>query len=138
MARPTYQNLIDENLRLREENRQLRLRADTLETQVRKLTALLEQAQRTGKRQAAPFSKGTPKQDPKTPGRKPGEHYGPKAHRPLPEPNPHFSQEGLTRPPCPGINVYTTTSYNQDKEVNHENTVYTGIPAFSSPPPPRY
>lgn len=50
MAPPTYQNLIDENQRLREENRQLRMRVDPLETQVRKLTALLEQAQRTGKR----------------------------------------------------------------------------------------
>jgi transposase len=88
MAQPTYQNLLDENQRLREENRQLRLRVDTLEAQVRKLTALLEQAQRTGKRQAAPFSKGTPKQDPKTPGRKPGDPYGPKAHRPLPEQKP--------------------------------------------------
>ena len=88
MAQPTYQNLIYENRRLREENRQLRLRVDTLEAQVRKLTAWLEQAQRTGKRQPAPFSKGTPKQDPKPPGRKPGDHYGPKAHRPLPEHKP--------------------------------------------------
>jgi len=95
MAQPTYQNLLDENWRLqqenqrlREENRPLRMRVDTLEAQVRKLTALLEQAQRTGKRQAAPFSKGTPKQDPKPPGRKPGAHYGPKAHRPLPEQEP--------------------------------------------------
>jgi len=95
MAQPTYQNLLDENCRLqqenqrlREENRQLHLRVNTLETQVRKLTALLEQAQRTGKRQAAPFSKGTPKPDPKPPGRKPGEPYGPKAHRPLPEQKP--------------------------------------------------
>ena len=88
MAPPTYQNLIDENQRLREENRQLRMRVDPLETQVRKLTALLEQAQRTGKRQAAPFSKGTPKQAPKTPGRKPGANYGPKVHRRLPEQEP--------------------------------------------------
>jgi transposase len=95
MAQPTYQNLFDENRRLREENRQLReenrqlrIRVDTLEAQVLKLTTLLEQAQRTGKRQAAPFSKGTPKQDPKTPGRKPGDPYGPKAHRPLPEQKP--------------------------------------------------
>ncbi len=88
MAQPTYQNLMDENQRLREENRRLRMRVDTLETQVRKLTALLEQAPRTGKRQAAPFSKGTPKQHPKPPGRESGEHYGPKAHRPLPEQKP--------------------------------------------------
>jgi transposase len=88
MAQPTYQNLIDENQRLREENRRLRMRVDTLEAQVRRLTTLLEQAQRTGKRQAAPFSKGTPKQNPKPTGRKTGEHYGPKAHRPLPEHKP--------------------------------------------------
>lgn len=88
MAEPTYQNLIEENQRLREENRQFRLRVESLETQVQKLTALLEQAQRTGKRQAAPFSKGTPKPDPKTPGRKAGDPYGPKAHRPLPEQKP--------------------------------------------------
>jgi len=88
IASPTYQNLREENQQLREENQQLRLRVETLEAQVRKLTALLEQAQRTGKRQAAPFSKGTPKPDPKTPGRKAGEQYGPKAHRPLPEQMP--------------------------------------------------
>jgi transposase len=95
MAQPTYQNLFDENRRLREENRQvreenrqLRIRVDTLEAQVLKLTTLLEQAQRTGKRQAAPFSKGTPKQDPKKPGRKPGDNYGPKVYRALPEQKP--------------------------------------------------
>lgn len=96
MGQPTYQDLLEENRQLREENRQLRdenrrlrMRVETLEAQVRKLTTLLEQALRTGKRQAAPFSKATPKQDPKTPGRKPGETYGPKAHRPLPEQKPN-------------------------------------------------
>ena len=88
IASPTCQNLRDENQRRREENQQLRLRVETLEAEVRKLTALLEKAQRTGKRQAAPFSKGMPKPDPKTPGRKPGKDYGPKAHRPLPEQKP--------------------------------------------------
>jgi len=48
----------------------------------------LEKATRAQKRQAAPFSKGTGKPDPKKPGRKPGDHYGPKAHRPLPEQKP--------------------------------------------------
>jgi transposase len=95
MAQPTYQELLDENRqlrqenqRLREENRQLHLRVDALEAQVLKLTQLVEQAQRAGKRQAAPFSKGPPKDNPKTPGRKAGESYGPKAHRPLPEQKP--------------------------------------------------
>jgi transposase len=107
-ASPTYENLRDENRqlrdenqRLREENRQLGLRVETLEAQVRKLTALLEQAQRTGKRQAAPFSKGTPKPDPKTPGRKPGKDYGPKAHRPLPEQKPDEIFDVLLPRECP-------------------------------------
>ncbi len=38
-------------------------------------------------RQAAPFSKGQPKADPKRPGRKAGADYGVKAYRPAPEPS---------------------------------------------------
>ncbi|HEY7329054.1 MAG TPA: hypothetical protein VH592_15535 [Gemmataceae bacterium] len=56
-----------------------------LGAQVERLTRLLEQQQRTGKRQAAPFAKGTPEPNPKKPGRKPGKNYGTKAHRPPPE-----------------------------------------------------
>jgi transposase len=63
----------------------LERRIAELEQRVAQLEQLLEKATRTQKRQAAPFSKGTPKQDAKAPGRKPGDHYGPKAHRPLPE-----------------------------------------------------
>ena len=59
-----------------------------LERRIAELEQLLEKATRAQKRQAAPFSKGTPKPDPKTPGRKPGDPYGPKAHRPLPEQKP--------------------------------------------------
>ncbi|MCA1681068.1 MAG: IS66 family transposase, partial [Actinobacteria bacterium] len=50
-----------------------------------RLRGQLEQARRAGKRQAAPFSKGEPKKDPATPGRKSGEDYGTKAHRPVPD-----------------------------------------------------
>jgi transposase len=58
------------------------------EQRVAPLEQLLEKATRAQKRQAAPFAKGTPKADPKTPGRKAGDAYGPKAHRPLPEQEP--------------------------------------------------
>ena len=44
----------------------------------------LQEALRAGKRQAAPFSKGPPKPDPKKPGRKAGEGYGTKARRATP------------------------------------------------------
>jgi len=59
-----------------------------LEQRVAQLEQLLEKATRAQKRQAAPFSKGVPKENPKKPGRKPGNNYGPKAHRPLPEQKP--------------------------------------------------
>ena len=64
--------------------RTLQRRVADLEAQVERLTRLLEQ-QRAGKRQAAPFAKGSPKTNPKKPGRKPGKDYGTKAHRPPPE-----------------------------------------------------
>lgn len=64
----------------------LQRRVVELETRVEQLTAQLEESRRAGKRQAAPFSKGQPKQQPKKPGRKPGTDYGAKGHRPPPPP----------------------------------------------------
>lgn len=57
-----------------------------LKAENQRLRQLLEEAQRAGKRQAAPFSKGQRKRKPKQPGRKPGDDYGTKAHRPPPAP----------------------------------------------------
>ena len=65
----------------------LQRRVAELEAQLERLTRLLEQQQRAGKRQAAPFTKGPPATQPKTPGRKPGAAYGTKAHRPPPAPD---------------------------------------------------
>jgi transposase len=53
-----------------------------LEARIAELERQLDDAQRRGKRQATPFSKGAPKAAPKTPGRKLG-HLA--AHRPKPE-----------------------------------------------------
>lgn len=63
---------------------QLRQELAALREQVAKLTAALEEAQRRGKRQAAPFSKGLPVADPKQPGRKSGKRHGPHAQRSIP------------------------------------------------------
>lgn len=57
-----------------------------LEAQLDRVTQLLEEQRRAGKRQAAPFAKGPAKPDPKKPGRKPGADYGTKAHRTPPAP----------------------------------------------------
>jgi len=56
-----------------------------LERRVREVEAQLEQAQRAGKRQAAPFSKGASKATGRGTGRPVGEKYGVKAHRPVPD-----------------------------------------------------
>ena len=53
-----------------------------LEEALAQVKGQLEEAQRAGKRQAAPFSKGPPKANPKRSGRK-AEHAP--AHRPRPE-----------------------------------------------------
>lgn len=66
--------------------RALRQRNAQLEAQVAELNRRLEDALRAGKRQAAPFRKGPPKQQPKTPGRKSGDAHGLHGHRPTPPP----------------------------------------------------
>lgn len=55
------------------------------DARVAELEALLGEARRGGKRQAAPFSKGDPKSEPARPGRKPGDAHGRHGHRLAPE-----------------------------------------------------
>lgn len=55
-----------------------------LEKRIEQLEKRLEELSRSGKRQAAPFSRGLPKLDPKKPGRKSGGDYGTQASRAVP------------------------------------------------------
>jgi len=55
-----------------------------LEARIALLEQKLQASLRSGKRQAAPFSRGLPKLDPKRPGRKSGEDYGTQAFRAVP------------------------------------------------------
>ena len=87
MAQPTYE--------------QLQQRVAELEAQVRQLTAQLQEVLRASKRQAAPFSKGPPKDPPATPGRKRGQNYGPKAHREIPRGRPDEILDVPLPPRCP-------------------------------------
>ena len=57
---------------------------DELKNRVAELEEQLEESRRAGKRQAAPFSKGTPQEQPKRPGRKAGDQHGKHGHRPPP------------------------------------------------------
>jgi transposase len=95
MARllPSYDELLADNDRLRrrvhEQQQQLEAqqrRIASLEHTVEQLRGQIDELTRRSKRQAAPFSKGPPKEAPKRPGRKAGDSYGTKAHRQPPEP----------------------------------------------------
>src|SRR3982751_5142893 len=89
---PTYDELLDLT---RRQARQL----DELRAEVERLKAELEQSKRAGKRQAAPFSKGSPKPDPERPGRKAGH---PPSHRPVPPPEQVDRTIEVSMPPdCP-------------------------------------
>src|SRR6516162_5424885 len=69
-----------ENERLREKIEQLRRREQQWEQREKQL----EEAQRANKRQAAPFSRGTRKANPQTPGRKSGSAYGQRYSKAIP------------------------------------------------------
>jgi transposase len=78
-------------------------RVAELEAQVARLSALVAELQRAGKRQAAPFAKRPPKPEPKTPGRKAGDAHGPHGHRPPPEPGQIDEVHEVRLPNgCPG------------------------------------
>jgi transposase len=80
MDAPSYQQLVLENQQLREQ-------VARLQQTVRDLEKRLTEAERAAKRQAAPFSKGKPKKNPKMPGRKEGKDHGHHAHRQPPAPD---------------------------------------------------
>ena len=68
----------------------LRAENERLLAENSRLRAQLEAERRAGKRQAAPFSRGEPKKDPRPSGRKSGAEYGTKAHRGIPD---HVDEE---------------------------------------------
>ena len=79
-----------EELRRREkqlewEQERLRQERERLREENERLKRQLEQAQRASKRQAAPFSRGRQKANPKTPGRKAGAAYGQHHRKAIPQ-----------------------------------------------------
>jgi transposase len=83
-----------------EECAQLRQELQALREQVAKLSALLEEERRRGKRQAAPFSKGPPVEEPNPSGRRSGKRHGPHAHRSVP-PRIDETYDAPLPPTCP-------------------------------------
>ena len=67
---------------------------------IAELERLLEESRRSGKRQAAPFRKGDPVEEPETPGRKKGRVHGRHGHRLAPS-NPDQTFDALLPSCCP-------------------------------------
>jgi transposase len=84
-ARQEIEQLRKENEQLRRREKQLEQEREQLRQENEKLKRQLEEAQRANKRQAAPFSRGTRKQNPKTPGRKSGSTYGQRHSKAIPQ-----------------------------------------------------
>lgn len=82
---PTYEELLQERDELLRRVAEQEVRILEQEKRITYLEKLAEKLQRKGKRQAAPFSKGEPKANPKRPGRKRGAQYGKRATRPVPQ-----------------------------------------------------
>lgn len=110
MIGPSYEQVLLELQQLREQLAErdrtiveLRQTVARLEASNRDLQARLDASERSGKRQAAPFSKGEPKPDPKTPGRKSGAAHGRHGHRPIPKPEDiDETYEAPLPDQCPG------------------------------------
>ena len=100
----------------------LRAENERLLAEIVRLRAQLEEARRAGKRQAAPFSKGEPKQDPARSGRKSGERYGTKAHRRAPD---HVDQE--IRVPMPDCCPCCSGELELEDEVDQYQEEITWI-----------
>jgi hypothetical protein len=101
--------LCADNASLKAENRRLGAECRRLSQEVRRLTArvselesTVERLRRASKRQAAPHSKGTHVTHPKRPGRRPGEAYGTKAYRRIPD-----RIDDVVEVPCPASSFGT-------------------------------
>ena len=122
MAQPTYQQLLDiidrkdqRIAQLESQVASLQSQVERLTAQVRQLSAQFQEALRAGKRQAAPFSKGPPKDHPKPPGRKAGPKYGPKAHRPIPDQPPDEIIDVPLPDACPNCGGPTTEDHTAEQ-----------------------
>ncbi len=85
----------------RQYSEKLEARLERMEEENAELRKRLEAAEREGKRQAAPFSRGKPKEDPKKPGRRPGARYGKHHCRELPASVDEIIDAPVTEPCCP-------------------------------------
>jgi transposase len=91
---------------------------ERLRARVGKLEGLLEEARRAAKRQAAPFSRGTSKEQPRRPGRRSGEDHGRHGHRQPPaEVDEELEAPLEARCECGGKIEHDHTEYQYQDEL---------------------
>jgi transposase len=123
------QTLREQNAALRRDNGRLLKENEACRQQIVSLRESLAEAHRAAKRQAAPFSKGPPKANPKRPGRKAGKHYGVKARRPV----PHHVDDSYDAPLpprcryCGGEVVETDTAWHYEEDIPPVRPVVRGF-----------
>jgi transposase len=88
-----------------------------LQTENTRLKTQLEEAQRANKRQAAPFSKGEPKENPKSTARPKGAAYGKRGHRPIP---PDDQIDEILEAPLPDCCPHCGGDIAEDNEVDEQ------------------
>src|SRR3989442_4928395 len=117
-SNPTVEELLKENQSLREQ-----LKKAQAETE--RLRKLPEEALRSLKRQAAPFSKGEPKSNPNRPGRKSGSDYGQRAFRAVPKRVNEEIAVPLPKkcPHCGGRVVHDDTQPQFQEDILRQNIV---------------
>src|SRR5258708_19730533 len=107
--RARVERLVQENERLRQDN-------ERLQRELAEARAEIDKANRQSKRQAAPFSKGPPKLQPKTPGRKRGAAHRRHGHRPPPQPHQIHS---VPHPPPPPPSPHSAPSSPTPHPTTH-------------------
>jgi len=100
MDAAAFRELRTENERLRQQLAERDRLIEQLQQTVRDLQKRLELAERSAKRQAAPFSRGEPNKNPKKPGRKKGDQHGRHGHRPPPPTQVDETHEAPLQPHC--------------------------------------
>ena len=109
---PSVEELIKENQSQREQLKKA-------QAEIERLRKALEEALRSLKRQAAPFSKGKSKTNPKRPGRKGGTDYGQRAFRAVPDRVDEEIAVELPKrcPDCGGRVIYDSTQQQFQEDI---------------------
>ena len=98
------------------------------DVRIGELERLLEESRRAGKRQAAPFRKGEPVDDPKRSGRRAGGLHGRHGHR-LPPPDPDRDLDALLPSACPHCGGEVV--HDRDADQFHTDLPILGPPTVT-------